>query len=100
MTMINNYLTKAIPEGLQPYVNDSVVNNLELFLLWVLMILLYVAALLLLARFLRKFNRFNYVIYISPINEYTNYLLAEIWIRPTIIYGLVACFVSGKEDQV
>ena len=43
---------------------------------------------------------YNYVIYISPINEYTNYLLAEIWIRPTIIYGLVACFVSGKEDQV
>ena len=58
MTMINNYLTKAIPEGLQPYVNDSVVNNLGLFLLWVLMIMLYVAALLLLARFLRKFNRF------------------------------------------
>ena len=58
MTMINNYLTKAIPEGLQPYVNDSVVNNLGLFLLWVLIILLYVAALLLLARFLRKFNRF------------------------------------------
>ena len=43
---------------------------------------------------------YNYVIYISPINEYTNYLLAEIWIRPTIIYGLAACFVSGKEDQV
>ena len=42
---------------------------------------------------------YNYVIYISPINEYTDYLLAEIWIRPTIIYGLVACFVSGKEDQ-
>ncbi len=42
---------------------------------------------------------YNYVIYISPINEYTNYLLTEIWIRPTIIYGLVACFVSGKEDQ-
>ena len=42
---------------------------------------------------------YNYVIFISPINEYTNYLLTEIWIRPTIIYGLVACFVSGKEDQ-
>ena len=42
---------------------------------------------------------YNYVIYINPINEYTNYLLTEIWIRPTIIYGLVACFVSGKEED-
>jgi len=43
---------------------------------------------------------YNYVIYISPINEYTDYFLTEIWISPTIIYGLAACFVSGKEDQV
>ena len=42
---------------------------------------------------------YNYVIVINPVNEYTNYLLTEIWIRPTIIYGLVACFVSGKEEQ-
>ena len=27
-------------------------------------------------------------------NEYTNYMLTEIWIRPTITYGLVACFVT------
>ena len=40
---------------------------------------------------------YHYVIYCNPINEYTNYLLTEIWIRPTIIYGLVACFVSEKE---
>ncbi len=40
---------------------------------------------------------YNYVIYRNPINEYTNYMLTEIWIRPTIIYGLVACFVSEKE---
>lgn len=33
-------------------------------------------------------------IYIEPANEYTPYLLTEIWIRPTITYGLVACFVS------
>lgn len=33
---------------------------------------------------------YSYVIYNNPINEYTNYLLTEIWIRPTIIYGLVA----------
>ncbi|MBO7047637.1 MAG: hypothetical protein J6W62_01830 [Spirochaetia bacterium] len=43
---------------------------------------------------------YNYVIYHNPINEYTNYLLVEIWIRPTLIYGLVACFVSEKEEQV
>ena len=42
---------------------------------------------------------YNYVIYHNPINEYTNYMLTEIWIRPTIIYGLVACFVSGKEER-
>lgn len=40
---------------------------------------------------------YNYVIYANPINEYTNYLLTEIWIRPTITYGLVACFVSETE---
>ena len=37
---------------------------------------------------------YNYDIYIEPINEYTDYLLTEIWIRPTITYGLVACFVT------
>ena len=42
---------------------------------------------------------YSYVIYINPINEYTNYLLTEIWIRPTLFYGLVACFVSGKEER-
>ena len=40
-----------------------------------------------------------YVIATNPINQYTDYLLTEIWIRPTIIYGLVACFVSEKEEQ-
>ena len=42
---------------------------------------------------------YNYVIFRNPINEYTDYMLTEIWIRPTIIYGLVACFVSEKEAQ-
>ncbi len=37
---------------------------------------------------------YNYDIFIEPINEYTDYLLTEIWIRPTITYGLVACFVT------
>ncbi|MBQ9546476.1 MAG: hypothetical protein IJU90_04230 [Bacteroidales bacterium] len=40
---------------------------------------------------------YNYDIYIEPINEYTDYLLTEIWIRPTITYGLVACFVTESE---
>ena len=40
---------------------------------------------------------YNYDLYIEPINEYTNYLVTEIWIRPTITYGLVACFVTERE---
>ena len=42
---------------------------------------------------------YNYVIYRNPINEYTDYLLTEIWIRPTLIYGLVACFASERETS-
>ena len=37
---------------------------------------------------------YNLDIYLEPANEYTNYMLTEIWIRPTITYGLVACFVT------
>jgi len=36
-------------------------------------------------------------IFLEPGDEYTAYMLTEIWIRPTISYGLVACFV--KETQ-
>ena len=39
-------------------------------------------------------------IHFEPINEYTDYLLTEIWIRPTITYGLVACFVSETEKAI
>lgn len=42
---------------------------------------------------------YNIDIYLEPINEYTNYLLTEIWIRPTITYGLVACFVTETEKD-
>ena len=42
---------------------------------------------------------YTYDIYLEPINEYTEYLLTEIWIRPTITYGLVACFVSETEEK-
>ena len=42
---------------------------------------------------------YNLDIYLEPINEYTDYLLTEIWIRPTITYGLVACFVTETEKE-
>ena len=42
---------------------------------------------------------YNYDIYLEPINEYTDYMLTEIWIRPTITYGLVACFVTETEGK-
>ena len=42
---------------------------------------------------------YNLDIYLEPINEYTEYLLIEIWIRPTITYGLVACFVTEAEKK-
>ena len=41
---------------------------------------------------------YNLDIYLEPINEYTTYMLTEIWIRPTITYGLVACFVTETEE--
>ena len=42
---------------------------------------------------------YNWDIYLEPINEYTEYLLTEIWIRPTITYGLVACFVTESKGS-
>ena len=42
---------------------------------------------------------YNWDIYLEPVNEYTDYLLVEIWIRPAITYGLVACFVTETEKR-
>ena len=42
---------------------------------------------------------YNLDLYLEPIDEYTSYLLTEIWIRPTITYALVACFVTEREIQ-
>ena len=42
---------------------------------------------------------YNWDIYMEPFCEYTNYMLTEIWIRPTITYGLVACFVTETENN-
>ena len=41
---------------------------------------------------------YNWDITLEPINEYTDYMLTEIWIRPTITYGLVASFVTEAEN--
>ena len=43
---------------------------------------------------------YNWDIYLEPRDEYTDYMLTEIWIRPTITYGLVACFVTEKAKNV
>lgn len=42
---------------------------------------------------------YNLDICLEPADEYTNYLLTEIWIRPTITYGLVACFVTEAKKS-
>ena len=34
------------------------------------------------------------IVYFEAVDEYTDYMLTEIWIRPTITYSLVACFVT------
>ena len=42
---------------------------------------------------------YTYAIIIEPINDYTSFLLTEIWIRPTLTYGLVVCFVTEPESD-
>lgn len=41
---------------------------------------------------------YNIDILLEPSDKYTTYLLVEIWIRPTISYGLVACFVKETQE--
>ena len=55
--MINRYLIKIIPEALQPYVTDSVANNLMLFGLSLIEMLIYLALLILIAHILRVLNK-------------------------------------------
>ena len=43
---------------------------------------------------------YNLDIYLEPTSEYTNYMLTEIWIRPTITYGLVACFITENNEML
>ena len=39
------------------------------------------------------------IYFFEAVDEYTDYMLTEIWIRPTIIYGLVACFVTETRND-
>ena len=41
---------------------------------------------------------YNIDIYLEPFDEYSNYMMVEIWIRPTITYGMVACFVKERKQ--
>ena len=42
---------------------------------------------------------YNYDIMIEEVGELKTYLMTEIWIRPTITYGLVACFVTETDES-
>ena len=42
---------------------------------------------------------YNIDIYLEPFDETSYYLMTEIWIRPTITYGLVACFVTEAKES-
>ena len=51
----------------------------------------------LLQRVFLRMLTYSLDIYLEPTDEYTTYMHTEIWIRPTITYGLVACFVREVE---
>ena len=42
---------------------------------------------------------YNIDIVLEPTDEFTSYMLVEIWIRPTITYGLVACYIKGTQEN-
>ena len=41
---------------------------------------------------------YNIDIILEPTDEFTSYMMVEIGIRPTITYGLVACFVKETQE--
>ena len=41
---------------------------------------------------------YNIDIVMETADEFTTYMMVEIWIRPTITYGLVACFVKEIQE--
>lgn len=42
---------------------------------------------------------YNIVLLQGPGDQFTPYLMVEIWIRPTITYGLVACYVKEAAHE-
>ena len=60
-------------------------STLSILLLWMIFVVDCLIALL-----------YNIDIMLEPRDEFTDYMLTEIWIRPTITYGLVACFVTEQ----
>ncbi len=42
---------------------------------------------------------YNIDIFLEPADETSTYMMVEIWIRPTITYGLVACFVTQTKEK-
>lgn len=41
---------------------------------------------------------YNIDIMLEPVDQFTTYMMVEIWIRPTISYALVASFVKEKDN--
>lgn len=41
---------------------------------------------------------YNYDTFLEATEKEAAYLMTEVWIRPTITYGLVACFVKESEE--
>lgn len=39
------------------------------------------------------------IYFFESVDESTDYMLTEIWIRPTITYGLVACFITETGEH-
>ncbi|MBR1447098.1 MAG: hypothetical protein IJ586_08485, partial [Alloprevotella sp.] len=56
--------------------------------LWLILIVDVVIALL-----------YNYDSFLESKPENALYIMTEIWIRPTITYGLVACFVTETKSK-
>ena len=42
---------------------------------------------------------YNIDIFLETPDQYSTYMMVEIWIRPTITYGMVACFVKETKDN-
>ncbi len=41
---------------------------------------------------------YNIELYLEPTNQYTEYFAIVMWIRPTITYGVVACYIREADE--